>query len=301
MNGLEDSGWSLAALWWALVGPFAEFGFMRRALAGSLALSVSAAPMGVFLMLRRMSLTGDAIAHGILPGAAIGYLVAGLSLGAMTVGGIVAGLVIAVASGLVARSTVLREDASMAAFYLLSLALGVLIVSTRGNNVDLLHVLFGTVLALNDPALWLLAGIACVTLVSLALLYRPLVLECLDPAFLRAVSRWSPISHYGFLVLLVINLVAGFHALGTLMSVGMMVLPAATARFWVRNITPLLGLAALLALLGCLTGLLVSYHADWPTSPVIVLALGVLYLLSMVLGRYGVLRNYWRSPVHLKA
>lgn len=301
MNGLEDSGWSLAALWWALVGPFAEFGFMRRALAGSLALSVSAAPMGVFLMLRRMSLTGDAIAHGILPGAAIGYLVAGLSLGAMTVGGIVAGLVIAVASGLVARSTVLREDASMAAFYLLSLALGVLIVSTRGNNVDLLHVLFGTVLALNDPALWLLADIACVTLVSLALLYRPLVLECLDPAFLRAVSRWSPISHYGFLVLLVINLVAGFHALGTLMSVGMMVLPAATARFWVRNITPLLGLAALLALLACVAGLLVSYHADWPTSPVIVLSLGVLYLLSMVVGRYGVLRNHWRSPVHLKA
>lgn len=301
MNGWDDGGWNLAALWWALVGPFAEFGFMRRALAGSLALSVSAAPMGVFLMLRRMSLTGDAIAHGILPGAAIGYLVAGLSLGAMTVGGIVAGLVIAVASGLVARSTVLREDASMAAFYLLSLALGVLIVSTRGNNVDLLHVLFGTVLALNDPALWLLASIACVTLVSLALLYRPLVLECLDPAFLRAVSYWSPISHYGFLVLLVINLVAGFHALGTLMSVGMMVLPAATARFWVRNITPLLGLAAVLAMLACLSGLLVSYYADWPTSPVIVLALGVLYLLSMVVGRYGVLRNYWRSPVHLKA
>ena len=96
-------------LWSLLVAPFAEFGFMRRALAGCLALSVSAAPMGVFLMLRRMSMTGDAMAHAILPGAAIGYLFAGLSLGAMTVGGIVAGLVVAVASGLVARGTVLRE------------------------------------------------------------------------------------------------------------------------------------------------------------------------------------------------
>lgn len=287
--------------WAAWLEPFAEFGFMRRALAGSLALSVSAAPMGVFLMLRRMSLTGDAIAHGILPGAALGYLFAGLSLGAMTVGGIVAGLVIAVASGLVARSTVLREDASLAAFYLLSLALGVLIVSTRGNNVDLLHVLFGTVLALNDPALWLLGSIACTTVLGLAVLYRPLILECLDPAFLRAVSRWSPVSHYGFLVLLVINLVAGFHALGTLMSVGMMVLPAATARFWARSITPMLTLASGLALAACVLGLLVSYHADWPTSPVIVMALGVFYLLSMVVGRYGVLRDHWRSPVHLKA
>jgi zinc/manganese transport system permease protein len=291
----------LASLWSSVVGPFAEFGFMRRALAGCLALSVGAAPMGVFLMLRRMSLTGDAMAHAILPGAAIGYLIAGLSLGAMTLGGIIAGLTVAVASGLVARSTVLREDASLAAFYLLSLALGVLIVSTRGNHVDLLHVLFGTVLALNDPALWLLGGISSLTLVGLALLYRPLVLECLDPAFLRSVSRWSPVSHYGFLVLLVINLVAGFHALGTLMSVGMMVLPAATARFWVRSIGPLLAWASGLALLACGVGLLVSYHADWPTSPVIVLTLGVFYLLSMVFGRQGVLRDRLTPPVHLKA
>lgn len=124
----------MEAVWQALVGPFVEFGFMRRALVGCLALSLSAAPLGVFLMLRRMSLMGDAVAHGILPGAALGYLYAGLSLGAMTVGGIVAGVAVAVVSGLVARSTVLKEDTSLAAFYLLSLALGVLIVSTRGNR-----------------------------------------------------------------------------------------------------------------------------------------------------------------------
>lgn len=298
--GLLD-GLSLAGLWALLVEPFVEFGFMRRALAGCLALSVSAAPMGVFLMLRRMSMTGDAMAHAILPGAAIGYLFAGLSLGAMTIGGIVAGLVVAVASGLVARGTVLREDASMAAFYLISLALGVLIVSTRGNNVDLLHVLFGTVLSLDDPALWLLVGIAGFTLLGLAVLYRPLVLECLDPAFLRSVSRWSPVSHYGFLALLVINLVAGFHALGTLMSVGLMVLPAAGARFWTRAIGPMLALASGFALLACTIGLLVSYHADWPTSPVIVMALGLLYLGSLLVGRQGLLGRLWRSPVHLKA
>ncbi|WP_237491365.1 metal ABC transporter permease [Malikia spinosa] len=301
MNADMLDGLSLAGLWALLVEPFLEFGFMRRALAGCLALSVSAAPMGVFLMLRRMSMTGDAMAHAILPGAAIGYLFAGLSLGAMTIGGIVAGLVVAVASGLVARGTVLREDASMAAFYLISLALGVLIVSTRGNNVDLLHVLFGTVLSLDDPALWLLVGIAGFTLLGLAVLYRPLVLECLDPAFLRSVSRWSPVSHYGFLALLVINLVAGFHALGTLMSVGLMVLPAAGARFWTRAIGPMLALASGFALLACTVGLLVSYHADWPTSPVIVMVLGLLYLGSLLVGRQGLLGRLWRSPVHLKA
>ncbi len=287
-----------SALW---LDPFLEFGFMQRALLGCVLLSVSAAPVGVFLMLRRMSLTGDAMAHAILPGAALGYLVAGLSLGAMTVGGIAAGLAVAVGSGLVARHTVLREDTSLAAFYLLSLALGVLIVSTRGNSVDLLHVLFGTVLALDDAALALLGGIALVTLLALRVLYRPLVLECLDPGFLRGTSRWSAAAHFGFLALLVINLVAGFHALGTLMAVGMMVLPAATARFWVRRLVPLLACAVAFALFASASGLLVSYHADWPTSPVIVLSLGAMYLLSMLFAPHGLLRQRRPALSHLKA
>ncbi|HNE60394.1 MAG TPA: metal ABC transporter permease [Ottowia sp.] len=267
---------------------------MRRALVGCLALSLGCAPVGVFLLLRRMSLTGDAMAHAILPGAAIGYLLSGLSLTAMSLGGVAAGLLVAVGSGLVARSTVLREDASLAAFYLLSLALGVLIVSTRGSSVDLLHVLFGSVLALDDAALGLLVGIALLTLATLALLYRPLVLECLDAQFLRSVSRFSPVAHYGFLVLVVINLVAGFHALGTLMAVGIMVLPAATARLWVRGVPALLALAAGLALAACVVGLLLSYHLNWPTSPTIVLCLGGVYLLSLVAGRFGA----WRQGQH---
>ena len=294
MTALFDTAWAL------LVAPFAEFGFMQNALLGCVLLSVSAAPVGVFLMLRRMSLTGDAMAHGILPGAALGYLYAGLSLGAMTVGGLLAGVAVAVASGLVARHTVLREDTSLAAFYLLSLSLGVVIVSTQGNNVDLLHVLFGTVLSLNTEALALLAGVALVTVVALVALFRPLVLECLDPGFLRSVSGWSPVAHYGFLVLLVLNLVAGFHALGTLMAVGLVVLPAAAARFWVRHIRPLLALSAVLALLGSVAGLLVSYHADLPSGPAIVLGMAVLMLASMLAGPFGLVRSRLQPRHHLK-
>lgn len=286
----------LPTLW----SPFLEFGFMRNALLGCLAVSLSAAPVGVFLMLRRMSLTGDAMAHAILPGAAIGYLVSGLSLGAMTVGGIVAGLVVAVGSGLIARSTVLREDVSLAAFYLLSLSLGVLIISLQGSQIDLLHVLFGSALALDAAALWLLGAIAAFTLLVLRLIYRPLLLECADPEYLRLVSRWSPVAHYGFLVLVVLNLVAGFHALGTLMAVGIMVLPAATARLWIRHIVPLLLVAPLLAALACLLGLLLSYHIDWPTGPAIVLCLGAFYIFSMVAAPFGVLRTLRPSRTHLK-
>src|SRR3712207_3280061 len=218
-------------------GPFTEFEFMRRALVGAVAIAVAGGPVGVFLMLRRMSLTGDAMAHAILPGAAVGYLIAGLSLPAMTIGGLVAGVIVAVLAGLVARLTELKEDASLAAFYLLSLALGVTIVSLRGSNVDLLHVLFGTVLALDDNTLLLLASISTLTVLALAVLYRPLVLECVDPIFLRSVSRAGTPTHLIFLGLVVLNLVGGFHALGTLLAVGMMMLPAAAARFWSNDIT----------------------------------------------------------------
>lgn len=221
-----------------VAAPFFEFAFMRRALVGCLALSLGTAPVGVFLLLRRMSLTGDAMAHAILPGAALGFLVAGLSLPAMTVGGLVAGLAVAVSSGTIARLTALREDASLAAFYLISLAAGVLLVSVHGSNVDLLHVLFGTVLALDDAAILLIATIATFTLVAIALIFRALVMECLDPQFLRSVSRLSSPVHFIFLLLVVLNLIGGFHALGTLMVVGLMILPAAAARFWTEEITP---------------------------------------------------------------
>lgn len=276
----------------ALIGPFVEFDFMRRALIGSLALSLGAGPVGVFLMLRRMSLAGDAMAHAILPGAAAGFLVAGLSLPAMTLGGLVAGVSVALLAGLVTRTTVLKEDAALAAFYLLSLALGVTMVSLRGSNVDLLHVLFGSVLALDDDALLLLAGVATVTLVTLALVYRPLVLECVDPGFLASVSRAGGPAHLIFLGLVVLNLVAGFQALGTLLAVGVMMLPAATAPFWTARLAPMFAVAVAAGAIASVAGLLGSYHTGVPTGPAIILAAGVVYLLSMAFGPAGGL--VWR-------
>ena len=270
-----------------LFAPFGEFEFMRRALGGALALSRSGAPIGGFLILRRMALTGDAMAHAILPGAALGYLVAGLSLPAMTFGGLTAGLVVAVAAALAARATILREDATLAAFYLISLALGVTIVSLRGSNVDLLRVLFGSVLALDDATLLLLAGISSLTLLALAALYRPLTLETVDPGFFASVSRLAGLTQAAFLALVVVNLVAGFHALGTLMSVGLMMLPAASARLWARTLAAMLALSAAFAFAASYVGLIVSFHAGLPSGPLIVLAAGGLYVVSLVVGRAG--------------
>jgi zinc/manganese transport system permease protein len=285
----------------SFLAPFVEFGFMRRALAGCLALSVSAPPIGVFLTLRRMSLMSDAMSHAILPGAAVGFLVAGLSLPAMTLGGLVAGLAVALLAGAVTRATTIREDANLAAFYLISLAAGVLLVSLRGSQIDLMHFLFGSVLALDDSALWLLGGISTLTLLALAVIYRPLVMECVDPLFLRSVSRSGGPVHLAFLALVVVNLVGGFQALGTLLAVGLMLLPAVAARFWARDLAGLIPVSMLIAAIASVSGLSLSYQYDLPSGPAIVLAAGALYVASMMVGpRGGLLRRLVR-PRHLEA
>lgn len=281
-----------------LIAPFAEFAFMRRALAGILALALAAAPLGVLLMLRRMSLTGDGMSHAILPGTAIAYALFGLSLWPMTIGGFVAGAVIALLAGVMARLTALKEDATLASFYLISLALGVLIVSMRGSNVDLMHFLFGSVLALDDPTLVLVASISTITLVTLALLWRPLVLDGIDPGFLRTVSRSGSPSYFAFMILLVLNLVAGFHALGTLLAVGFLVLPAVTARFWARDLSMMVLVASLVALAGGVSGLVLSYHASLPTGPAMILTMGSCFIASVLFGPVGGLMAQMRAGKH---
>ena len=275
-----------------VVAPFGDFGFMRRALVACMALGIGSGPIGVLLMLRRMSLVGDAMSHAILPGAAVGFLVAGLSLPAMGMGGMVAGLLVALLSGLVSRSTILREDASFASFYLASLALGVLIVSLRGSNIDLLHVLFGTILAIDDQALYVIAGITSVTAMALAVIYRPLVVECFDPGFLRSVGGRGSLYHVLFLVLVVANLVAAFQALGTLMAVGLMMLPAAVARLWATTLPGMMVMAVLVALLSGFVGLVASFHVSLPSGPTIVLVASLFYVASILFGRGGLARRF---------
>jgi len=273
-----------------LISPFAEFSFMRHALAACLALAVGCGPVGTILVLRRLSLSGDALSHAILPGAAAGFLLYGLSLPAMTIGGFLAGLGVVLLSGAVARATPLKEDASLASLYAIALALGVLLVSLRGSSVDLMHVLFGSILAVDDPSLVLMASVATVTVLTLAAIYRPLVVECFDPGFLRATGGHGPAAHLIFMALVALNLVGGFRSLGTLMSVGLLILPATAARFWARQVWSQALAATLMALISGYAGLLLSYYRQWPSGPAIVLTAGGFYLISLILGpRQGLL------------
>jgi zinc/manganese transport system permease protein len=258
------------------------------------------ATIGVFLILRRMSLMGDALTHALLPGAALGFLLGGLSLPAMSLGGFIAGIATALASGAIARLSNMREDASFAAAYLTALALGVMIVSLRGSAVDLMNILFGAILAVDDTALLLVAGTTTVTLIGIAAIYRPLIVECFNPGFLAAMGARGALYHYLFLALAVLNMVAAFQALGTLMALGLMLLPAVAASFWAREVWSMTAIAVPLAFLSGAAGLLISYHAGLPSGPVIVLTASLLFLASLLFGSRASLRARLSHPVHLR-
>lgn len=275
-----------------IVAPFADYAFMRRALAASVILSLGCTPLGIFMTLRRMTLVGDAMSHAILPGVALAFVSFGLALLPMTLGGIAAGLLVALLAVALTRVTQLKEDSSFTMLYLISLAGGVTIVSLKGSSVDLLHMLFGNILAIDNEALLLIAGVSCVTFFVLAAFYRGLVIECFDPDFARAAPRRHTWAAPIFFILLVINLIAAFQALGTLMALGLMILPAIAARFWARNVDIAIPVGTAIALTASVTGLLLSYYQKIPSGPAVTLVAGGFALASVVFGRYGSLYAY---------
>lgn len=279
-----------------MLEPFIEFSFMRRALASVVALSIASAPLGCYLMLRRMSLVGDAMSHAMLPGAAVGFLFAGLSVTAMSLGGFVAALAVGLGAGMITRRTNQREDASFAALYLIALALGVLMLSAPSSQIDLMHLLFGSVLAVDNTSLLQIAVVSSLTCLLIALFHRTLIMDSLDPKFARSVGRAGGRAHVLLIVLMVANLVSAFQALGTLMAVGLMMLPAAAARFWCKTFPAMMALSIGFAITSSVAGLLISYYIELPSGPCIVLIAGTVYVVSMLAGNQGSIRDTTRKP-----
>jgi len=268
------------SLWSTLVAPFSEYAFMRSALVACMALAVASGPLGTLLLLRRMGLVGDVLSHAVMPGAAIGFTLAGSSLAVLSAGGLVTGIAVVAFMILGTRFGAQREDSSLAAFYFASIGLGVLIVSLRGTNLDLMHVLLGTVLAIDVQALVLIVAVASVVVAVLALIFRPIALQSFDPAFLRTMGGSDSAYRAMFLVLVVLDLVAGFQAFGTLLAGVPLLLPAAAARCWAQRIGPLVGLSIGFGMAAGYVGLLVSYHLNVPSGPAIACAAALVYAVS---------------------
>lgn len=269
-----------------LFNPFLDFSFMRRAIVACLALSISITPIGVFLMLKKMSLIGDALSHSILPGVAIGYFYAGSSLKMMTIGGFISGIIVAILSVWISEKTSLKKDASFSGFCLGSLTFGIILIELQGSNENLLNLLFGSILSINIYNIYFIGIISTITLINLALFYRVLIIESFDPDFLKipysSSSRYIQII---FLLIVLLNLIASFQITGTLMSIGLMMLPGLSSYFWVNNIISMLLLSVFIAILCSWIGLLSSFYMSLPAGPVIVLFGSIFFLFSVLFGK----------------
>jgi zinc/manganese transport system permease protein len=274
-----------------------SFAFMRRAFVATTVLSASVAPVGAFLVLRRLSLAGEAMAHAITPGIVIGFVTAGLSVMSLLVGGLIAGVGVAILTAFLARRTILRSDASLASLYLIALAVGIFILSAAGSAVPLKSFLFGSILGIDAASMILVGGVATVTLLAFAVLLRPLIVSTCDPVFFETQTRRPWLVDQGFM-LLVLNLLAAFKTLGTLMAVGLMILPATAARYWASTITGQLVLGFVFALSSCWIGLTLSYlFPDTPSGPAIVLVAGGFFLFSAIFGPLGFGRRMRKPSV----
>lgn len=273
------------------IEPFSRYVFMERALLACLMISISGVPLGAFLVLRRMSLMGEAISHGVLPGIALSFLVWGAWLPGMTLGGLVAGLIVAFLSFLVARFTKLKEDASFASFYILALALGILVLSVQGGQMHIMHLLFGSILAVDGPALVFTTFVSILTIITLILIYRPLVYECFDSLFARSMGIPGAFYTAIFFILIVFNIVAACQALGTLMALGLIIIPAVTAQLLVSRMITFITLSVFLAVLASFFGLILSFHFDLPSGPMVILVCGLLYIVALLIVAF----RFWRA------
>jgi len=266
--------------------------FMRRALVGGALIGFTNGFLGTFIVLRRMSLMADALSHSMLPGLALGLLVAGgLSASGLFLGGITAAFLVALGAMLLARTSRLKEDASLAILYTVAFSAGVVLLQFVPTPVDLKHWLFGDILGIGDADLWIAYGVTLAVVPGLLLVLRPLVLTLFDPMVARSQGVKVDALHVLLVAASVLTMISSAQAVGVILMLGLLVTPAATLYLLTDKFSTMLWGGAALGTAGSVVGLVLSYRFEKiPSGAAIVLVLGVCFLAAWAFGpRYGLI------------
>lgn len=271
-----------------IVEPLA-YPFMVRGLLAAVMVGAVCAVVGTYVVLRGMAFLGDALAHAILPGVAIAYLLQGNLL----LGALVAAVVVALAIGFFSRQGTIKEDTAIGVLFAAALALGVALISSiQTYAVDLSHILFGDVLGVSSADLWLTGGLGLVVLLTVALLYKPFLLISFDPVLAATMRLPADLLRMLMLVLLALTVVVSLQTVGVGLAAAMLVTPAATAYMLTRRLLPMMLIAAGLGALSSVVGLYVSYYANVVSGAAIVLTATAFFLVVWLFNpRQGVFRR----------
>lgn len=274
-----------------LTEPF-RFEFMQRALVVCLLIGFTNGFLGAFVVLRRLALMADALSHSLLPGLAIAAIFVGLTPGGLLLGGLLAALFVAIGGHLIASSSRVKDETAIASLYIIAFAVGIAIIKYANVKVSLDHFLFGNILGVGDSDLWTAYAVCCIVLLSLVALQRPLLLALFEASVAR--TQGVPVTLLlGFLVLLIVlAMVASLQAVGVLLSLGLLILPAATMYLLTDSYARMGWGAAGLGMVGAVAGLLLSFWANIPSGPAIVLVLGSAFFAAYLFSpKYGVIAS----------
>jgi manganese/iron transport system permease protein len=253
------------------------YSFMQRGFIAALIVGVLCSIVGCYVVLRSMAFLGDAVAHAILPGVAIAYL---LQIN-LVVGALGAGILVALGIGFFSRQGTLKEDTAIGILFTAALAVGVALISTiRSYATDLTHIMFGNILGISASDLWMIGGVSTAILIAVFIFYRPFLVLSFDP--ILAVTLRLPVQLLRnlLLVLLALSIVVSIQAVGVALAAAMLVTPAATAYLLTRRLAPMMLIASCLGAVSSLVGLYISYYASIASGSAVVLTATSLFLLA---------------------
>jgi manganese transport system permease protein len=281
-----------------LAEPF-HYEFMRRALLACVLIGFTNGFLGAYVVLRRLALVADALSHSMLPGLALAAMLIGLNPGGLLLGGLFAAVFVALGGHLIASSSRVKDETAVAALYILAFALGIALIKYARVKVSLEHFLFGNILGIADTDLWTSYAISALTLLSLVALQRPLLVALFEPSVARTQGINVGMLLALIVMLIVLAMVSSLQAVGVLLSLGLLVLPAATVYLLCDSYAAMYWGGGIIGMAGAVAGLLISFWVNIPSGPSIVMVLGALFLAAYIFGpKYGV-ASRWLRKRHL--
>jgi len=271
-----------------LFEPF-TFGFMQRGLVASLMVGILCAVIGCYVVLRSMAFLGDALAHAILPGVAVAYLLKG----SLFVGALAAALLVALSIGLLSRQGSIKEDTAIGILFAAALSLGIALISTaKTYAMDLTHILFGNVLGVSSGDLWLTAGVGLLVLAAIVLFYKEFLVISFDPVLAATLRLPAELLRTLMLVLIALTIVVSLQTVGVGLVTAMLVTPAATASLLTRRLLSMMAISAAVGGLSAVIGLFLSYHVNIASGAAVVMTATCFFILAyLVAPRRGI---FWR-------
>ncbi|MQS76228.1 metal ABC transporter permease [Companilactobacillus halodurans] len=255
-----------------------KYDFLQSALLTAVMVGIMSGIIGSFIILRGMSLMGDAISHAVLPGVAVAYML-GINI---LIGASIFGVLAALLIGFVAARSKIKTDTSIGVVFSAFYALGFILISMAESSTNLHHILFGNILAVSDSDIMTTAVVLGIVILFVVIFYKELLVTSFDATYAKTYGLNVQVIHYTLMLVLTLVTVSALQTVGIILVVAMLITPAATAFLWTDKLDVMLVLSAVVGVVSSITGLYFSYTFNWASGPAIVIVAALLFAISFV-------------------